>query len=92
MAEYQAGCLVRSLAGHDKGCLFIILKEEAEYVYLADGKTRTAGKPKRKKKKHIQISHIRDQELSEALMGGGAVTDEQIRYVIRRCRKENPGR
>lgn len=37
MAGYEAGCLVRSLAGHDKGSIFIIIKEDAEYVYLADG-------------------------------------------------------
>jgi len=90
MAEYQAGCLVRSLAGHDKGCLFIILKEDAQYVYLADGKTRSAGKPKRKKKKHIQLSFIRDEKLSETLMNGGTVRDEAIRAFIRQYSKENP--
>ena len=92
MAEYKAGRLVKSLAGHDRGRLFIILKEEAEYVYLADGKTRTVTKPKRKKKKHVQISRTGDEVIMEALTGGGAVTDEQIRYFIRCCMKENPGR
>ena len=94
MAEYKAGRLVKSLAGHDRGRLFIIVREEAEYVYLADGRTRTAAKPKRKKKKHVQISRIVDEAIMEALTGGAAVTDEQIRYFIRCCMKEetNPGR
>lgn len=84
MAEYQAGCLVRSLAGHDKGGLFLIIKEEAEYVYLADGKLRTVEKPKRKKKKHVQLSGIREETLTEKLKNGSTVTDEEIKYFIRR--------
>lgn len=95
MEEYGVGCLARSLAGHDKGNLFIIMKEDAEYVYLADGKIRLAGKPKRKKRKHIQISRIRDEKLREKLMTGYTVRDEEIKYFIS-CYKEkfheNPGR
>ena len=37
MAEYKAGRLVKSLAGHDRGRLFIIVREEAEYVYISGG-------------------------------------------------------
>lgn len=82
MAGYEAGCLVRSLAGHDKGSIFIILKEDAEYVYLADGRLRTVADPKRKKKKHVQISRIRDEKLCEKLMDG-TVRDEEIRRFIK---------
>ena len=57
MTEYGTGCLVRSLAGHDKGTYYIIVREDARYVYLADGRTKTAAKPKRKKRKHVQFSH-----------------------------------
>lgn len=84
MAEYQTGCLVRSLAGHDKGEIFLIIKEEAEYVSLADGKLRTMQKPKRKKKKHVQISGIRAENLAEKLVSGSTVRDEEIRYFIKR--------
>lgn len=83
MAEYKTGCLVRSLAGHDKGSLFIIIKEDAEYVYLADGRLRTVEKSKRKKKKHVQVSRIRDEKLCEKLMSGSTVTDEEIKYFIK---------
>ena len=38
MAGYETGCLAWSLAGHDKEGIFIIIKEDAEYVYLADGR------------------------------------------------------
>ena len=83
MAGYEAGCLVRSLAGHDKGNIFIIIKEDAEYVYLADGRLRTVADPKRKKKKHVQISRICDEKLCEKLVNGGTVRDEEVKRFIK---------
>ena len=43
-----------SKAGHDKGQMYVILKEEGEYLYLVDGKTRGVDNPKKKKKKQVQ--------------------------------------
>ena len=33
----MTGMFATSLAGHDKGQIYVIIKEEGEYVYLADG-------------------------------------------------------
>ena len=49
------GMLATSKAGHDRGVTYVIIGEESEYVYLADGQTRTVDKPKKKNKKHIQV-------------------------------------
>ena len=84
MTEYGTGCLVCSLAGHDKGTYYIIVREDAHYVYLADGRTKTAVKPKRKKRKHVQFSHKRDEALAARLADGAAVQDEAIRYFIQK--------
>ncbi len=54
MNLYQVGNLAKSIAGHDKDQFYVIVREESEYVYLADGKERTLERPKRKNKKHIQ--------------------------------------
>lgn len=54
---YSIGMMARSLAGHDKGKIYLVLSEDTGYVYLADGKIRTVDRPKKKKKKHIQIDH-----------------------------------
>ena len=89
MAGYETGCLAWSLAGHDKEGIFIIIKEDAEYVYLADGRLRTVGKPKRKKKKHVQASRIRDEKLCDKLMSGSTVTDEEIKYFIKQYRAKH---
>lgn len=55
MVKDVIGMLAKATAGHDTGQLYIIIQEDPAYVYLADGRTRTLGKPKRKKKKHIQL-------------------------------------
>ena len=92
MAEFEIGSLVRSLAGHDKDSFFIIIKQDAEYVYLADGKIRRLDKLKRKKKKHVQITHHTDADLQRKLMSGGHVTDEDIKCFIKCWKNEKPGR
>ena len=84
MTEYGTGCLVRSLAGHDKGTYYIIVREDARYVYLADGRTKTAAKPKRKKRKHVQSSHNWAEALAAHFADGAAVQDEAIRYFIQK--------
>ena len=84
MTEYGTGCLVRSLAGHDKGTYYIIVREDARYVYLADGRTKTAAKPKRKKRKHVQFSHKWDEALAAQFADGAAAQDEAIRYFIQK--------
>ena len=55
--EYEAGMLARSKAGHDKAQMNIIKEVDDTYVYLVDGRIRTLGHPKKKKKKHVQIVH-----------------------------------
>ena len=49
------GFLASSKAGHDKDKVYVIIKEDAEYVWLADGRLKTVSNPKKKSKKHIQI-------------------------------------
>lgn len=89
MAEYEVGSLVKSMAGHDKGNLFIIIKESREYVYLVDGIYRTMDKPKMKKKKHVQIINVKDETLNKKLMHGEHVTDEAVKYFIKCYKREN---
>ena len=55
MDRFEVGMLARSKAGHDKGHVYVILKVDETYVYLVDGKIRTLDKPKKKKKKHVQV-------------------------------------
>lgn len=49
------GMLAISLAGHDRGCVYVIVDETDGYVSVADGRTRTVDRPKKKNRKHVQI-------------------------------------
>jgi ribosomal protein L14E/L6E/L27E len=84
-----AGAMARSLAGHDKGEFFVIIRENEEYVFLADGKLRTMDKPKRKKKKHIQIIHEDGEQRRKSLIQGNNLTDMEIRKSIRCYKRES---
>lgn len=72
------GMLATSKAGHDKDTVYVIVSEDAEYVYLSDGRTRSVEKPKKKNKKHIQL--IKKKKLD------GKVTFTDLN--IKRCIKE----
>lgn len=76
MTDYKAGSLVRSLAGHDRDRYFIILEEDGEYVTLADGRSRTVEKPKKKKKKHVRPADSPQAE-------GVPADNETIRRIIK---------
>lgn len=89
MAEYNVGGLVKSMAGHDKGNLFIIIEESGEYVYLVDGIYRTMDKPKTKKKRHVQIVNVIDETLNKKLIHGEHVRDEEIKFFIKCYKREN---
>ena len=48
MVSWNPGSFVSSKAGHDKGQIYIIIRETEEYIYLSDGKIRSLDKLKKK--------------------------------------------
>ena len=82
MKELEFGQLAISLAGHDKGNLYVINSSDFEYVYLVDGKYKTLCNPKKKNKKHIQpikevdMALLQKKELS-------TLTDVDIKRTIK---------
>lgn len=77
------GMLASSKAGHDRRQIYVIIGEDDEYVYLADGRNRTVDRPKRKNKKHIQI--IKKVQLEKAADGW---KDLEIKRMIKRYQEE----
>ena len=55
MDRFRSGMLATSKAGHDAGQTYVIMDVDQAYVYLADGRIRTLDRPKKKKKKHVQL-------------------------------------
>lgn len=82
MVEFKTGGLARSLAGHDKGQLYIIIGVSEEYVTLSDGRKHPFDRPKRKNKKHLQIIHLYDENLGKKMESGVSVRDEEIRSFV----------
>ena len=73
--EIKVGMVVRSIAGHDKGDLMIVVGVDGEYAYVSDGKLRKVSKPKKKKFKHLQGSYdIYEGDLSQDYMVRKALT------------------
>lgn len=48
------GMLVRSKAGRDKNRIYVVIKTEGDYVYVADGDQRPIRHMKRKNRRHLQ--------------------------------------
>ena len=77
------GMFATSKAGHDKGKLYIIIKEEEEYVYLADGRLKSVDAPKKKKKKHIQIIKKTNPNIYSAIEENREISDEEVKRAIK---------
>ncbi|MDR0951673.1 MAG: hypothetical protein LBM18_01980 [Oscillospiraceae bacterium] len=82
--------IVFSLAGHDKGGAFILLEEDDKSATLADGKTRTLSKPKKKSLKHISTAGEASALFSQSLFRGEA-TDAAVRKELARFRAQAEG-
>ena len=79
----MTGMLAVSRAGHDRRRLYVILREEDEYVYLADGRNRTVKEPKKKNKKHIQV--IKKVRMEQP---AGGYSDLEIKKTIKMYQEE----
>lgn len=55
--EFASGQIVRSKAGRDKGCFFVVLRSEYPYAALCDGKHRPLERPKWKKYIHLSATN-----------------------------------
>lgn len=78
MKEYGIGMMARSLAGHDRGKMYMILSQDDQYVYLSDGVYRTVDKLKKKKKKHIQIDYRIPEEIQKLLDEGRPIQNSDV--------------
>ena len=75
--------MARSIAGHDKGQLYVVLGEDGKDLLLVNGTSRTMDKPKRKRKGHVQpVVHF-SGTLLDAAADIDSWTDENVRRIIR---------
>lgn len=79
--ELMPGQLVRSIAGRDKGALYLIMAINNEGLLLVDGRKNAVTKPKRKNPRHVQRTH---QVAADLVLIGAARPwrDEEVRAAI----------
>lgn len=89
MGSIVRGMMAWSLAGHDRGKLYVIVRADEEYAWLCDGKLRPLENPKKKKWKHIQVMKRIPAEL-EALAWED-IRNEEIKHSIKTVKQELSG-
>lgn len=79
------GKLAFSKAGHDKGKLYLVIREEGNQVWLSDGRVRGVRNPKKKNKRHIQPAcRVFSEKETDLLQENPACSDNRIRETIDR--------
>ncbi len=73
----------RSKAGHDKGNCYVIVREEPEYFYLADGVSRTVAAPKKKNRRHVQIIENIPDDVLAVFRSGQIPSDLEIKRALK---------
>ena len=79
LSDITISDLVISTAGRDKGALFYVIGEEAQYLFLANGKDRPLDKPKQNKRKHVQKVLRPETRVADKLKRGDKVLNGELR-------------
>jgi hypothetical protein len=80
--RYKKGTFAKSLAGHDKDEVYLIVKSDNKYIYLANGKNRTLENPKRKKLKHVQWIGTVNTEIALKIENAEKISSCEIKRAI----------
>ena len=80
--SFEAGRVVQSIQGRDKGKYFIVLNPlEEGYVAVADGQYHKLAAPKRKKMKHLWAKPVL-LNLENLRPEGGQLQDSDLRRAL----------
>lgn len=90
--DITVGTIVKSIAGRDAGQLFFVLKQEQDFLWLADGKRRKLENPKRKRCKHTVMCKGMESPASQKIANGEKITNNELRKAIAVLIGENPNR
>lgn len=85
----MTGNFARSIAGHDKGKLYVVIGEESSRLILSDGRYKTIENPKVKNRKHIQIVKCNDKSLKEKIESCDKDKNETIKRAIKLYERED---
>ena len=78
-ADITVSVVVVSRAGRDQGEWFYVIDADDTYLLLANGKDRTLDKPKRKKRKHVEMVLRSETRVAAKLISGDKVLNGELR-------------
>ena len=81
--------LATSLAGHDKGDVYVIYKAGEDVVFLVNGENRTIEHPKKKKQKHIQVIKKLPKDVQDLAAGMDELTDLSAKRLLKIYRRND---
>ena len=88
---FNTGDIVLATAGRDSEKLFVIVgisDEDNNYVYIADGKSRKADFPKKKKIRHLKrVKEAGDGFVGSLNLKNGKFTNSVLRKIITEHKK-----
>ena len=86
------GRLVIAIAGKDSGHAYVVVGcPKARFVLVADGRSRSVGRPKMKNVRHLRYINSIAVDVAEKLARRQKVTDEELRRALApMCKPDNP--
>ena len=89
LSDVNISDVVIATAGRDQGKLFYVIGTDPVYLMLANGKDRTLDKPKRKKRKHVQMVLRSETRVAVKLQNGDKVLNSELRRDLAFLAREN---
>lgn len=84
MSDIHKGCLVESIAGRDKGKLFLVVGLSQTRASIVDGDLRKTSKPKLKNLKHLRfVSDNMNQRVLHKIDTDTKLEDAEVRKALR---------
>ena len=81
---FSFGDLALSIAGRDKGTVYLVIDVNKQFVYCVDGKIRKIDKPKKKKTKHLKkVLTASLKDIAERIRKGESVGNEKLHKAIK---------
>ena len=95
MTQFMVTDVVIPSAGREAGKLYYVVGLDGEYLLLANGKDRSLGKPKRKKRKHAEKVLRSETRVAAKLIAGDKVLNSELRrdlaYLSQHLQSNNLG-
>ena len=81
--------LAKSKAGHDIKQVYVVVNEDDEYLYLANGTTKLLSKPQKKKKIHTQLIKNIPSDVLDEIKDVSTLDDVKIKRILKSYNRRN---